>query len=216
VDTKQQRDYQRDASLSALTTEHFVMQMALGTAVSEGQGRANMFIGALSGALVAMGFATQSTDIFVPFVATIVPAIFVMGVLTTLRLVDISVESAMAEIRIANIRSYYRTLGPDAETLFAEALGRWPEGAAINPALRLGAFFGYWTSAASMTAALTALVGAAGATLLLRLAAGVELSISLLAGIVVALGLLYGFHQFQKLRIAESDRFAHETAGIPR
>ena len=204
------------AFITALNTEHFVMQNAIGAAVSEGQSRASIFIGALSGALVAMGFATQSMDIFVPFVATIIPAMFVMGVLTTLRLVDISVESTMAEIRIAKIRSYYRTLGPDAEVHFAEALGRWPESAAINPALRLGNFLGYWTSAASMIAALTALIGAAGLALLLRLVAHVDLMLSLAAGAVLAFALLSTFHRYQKLRIAESDRFAHETAGIPR
>lgn len=211
MDEKQRRD----AFISALTTEHFVMQSALGAAVSEGQSRANIFIGALSGALVAMGFATQSMEIFVPFVATVLPAMFVMGLLTTFRPVDISVESALAEIRIAKIRSYYRTLGEDAGAYFAEKLGRWPENAGMNPAIRLGAFLGYWTSAASMTAALTALIGGAGLTLLLRLVAHLDLTWSLLAAAMLAFVLLYAFHRYQKLRIAENQRFAHETAGLP-
>jgi hypothetical protein len=56
----------RSALLAAVTTEHFVMQTAIGAALDEAQSRANMFIGALSGASVAMGCATQSETVFLP------------------------------------------------------------------------------------------------------------------------------------------------------
>jgi hypothetical protein len=59
--------------ISALTTEHFVMQSSMSSAVNEGGSRANMYLGVLSGSLVAMGFATQAESIFVPFVATVRP-----------------------------------------------------------------------------------------------------------------------------------------------
>lgn len=207
-------DAQKSALLTALTTEHFVMQTALSAAISEGQSRASIFIGALSGALVAMGFAVQVAEVFVPFVATVLPALVVMGMLTTLRLVDISVESALAEVRIARIRAYYRTLSHEAAGHFPEALGRWPE-RAENPDLRLGAFLGYWTTAASMTATLTALVAGASVVLMLRLVAGLDLVLAFVAGGIVLAVLLYAFHHYQKLRIAESARFAHHTAGLP-
>jgi hypothetical protein len=203
----------RSALLSAMTTEHFVMQTAIGAALNEAQSRANMFIGALSGALVAMGFATQSDTIFLPFVATVLPAIFVMGVFTVLRLVDISVESARANIRIATIRRFYRSLGGDAEALFSPELGRWPEGD-TNPALRLGLFVGYWTSAAAMIAAIDAVVAAAWIVLLLHLGAGFGLVVAILIGAAVALGLLVAFHCLQKMRIAESDAYAEDIASI--
>jgi hypothetical protein len=201
------------AVLSALTTEHFVMQSAISAAVSEGQSRASMFLGVLSGALVAMGFATQAPEFFLPFVVTVLPAIFVMGVFTMLRLVDISVEYAQAEIRIATIRRHYRTLGGAAGSLFAAELGRWPEGH-FNPALRLGAFVGYWTSAAAMIAAIDALVAAAGIALVLHMAAGLHLLASIGIGGAAALALLVAFHLLQRARIAENDQYAADIAGI--
>src|SRR5687767_11783828 len=116
---------QHSAFLTALTTEHMVLQTSIGATLSEIQSRASMFIGGLTGALVAMGFATQSKDVFLPFVATVLPAIFVMGVLTVLRLTDISIENANAEIGIARVRQQYRKLGADAEAFFEPRFGRW-------------------------------------------------------------------------------------------
>jgi hypothetical protein len=203
----------RSALLSAMTTEHVVMQSAISAALSEAQSRANIFIGALSGALVAMGFATQSETIFLPFVATVLPAIFVMGVFTVLRLVDVSVESARAEICIATIRRFYRSLGGDAETLFSPELGRGPEGKA-NPATRLGFFVGYWTTAAAMIAVIDAMVAAAGVVLLLHLGTGLNLIVAILIGAAAALGLLVAFHYLQKMRIAESEAYARDVASI--
>jgi uncharacterized membrane protein len=201
---------QQKAFLTALTTEHFVLQASIGATLSEIQSRASMFIGALTGALVAMGFATQSNDIFLPFVATVLPAIFLLGVLTVLRLTDISAENADAEVGIARVRRKYRALGPEAEAFFQPKFGRWPE-SPVNPALRLGSFVAYWTSAASMIAAIDALVAAAGTALLLHLAAGIGLPLSIAIGAAVAIGLLVAFYQYQKLRIAELDRLATEA-----
>ena len=191
----------------ALTTEHLVMQTAVGATLSEIQSRASMFLTILTGSLIAMGFATQSMDVFVPFVATVLPAIFVMGALTVLRLTDISMENSTAYVAIARIHNMYRTFGPEAAEFFDVRLGRWPENLG-NPALRLGSFVAYWTSAAAMIAAIDALVGGAGVTLLLRLAAGAGLGLSLLAGAVFAAAVLAAFFYYQRLRIAEITRLA--------
>ncbi|HET7715609.1 MAG TPA: hypothetical protein VFK86_08265, partial [Bauldia sp.] len=119
-----------------------------------------------------------------------------------LRLTDISMESSTACVAIARIRTMYRSLGPEAAEFFDARLGRWPENMG-NPALRLGSFIAYWTSAAAMIAAIDALVGAAGVALLLKLAAGVDLWPSLLAGAVFAAGVLAAFFYYQRFRIAE-------------
>ena len=66
-----------------------------------------------------------------------------------------------------------------------------------------------------MTATLTALVAGASVVLMLRLVAGLDLVLAFVAGGIVLAGLLYAFHHYQKLRIAESARFAHHTAGLP-
>lgn len=198
--------------ISAMTTEHFVMQSSMSSAVNEGGSRANMYLGVLSGALVAMGFATQAEAIFVPFVATVLPAIFVMGIFTVLRLVDVSIDSTKALITISRIHCYYRALGGDAAEVFDVRMGRWPE--TSNPADRLGTLVAYWTSAASMIAAINSLVGAAGLTLVLHLALERDLLASIFAGAVAAVALLFAFHQLQRMRVTEIERFARDVAGI--
>lgn len=199
-----------DSFLAALSTEHFMMQTAVGAALSEIQSRASMFLAVLTGSLIAMGFAMQSTDVLVPFVATVLPAVFIMGALTVLRLTDVSTESSTAYVAIARIRARYRALGPEAAEFFDPRLGRWPENPG-NPALRLGSFVAYWTSAAAMIAAIDALVGAAGVTLLLKLTAGAGLALSLLAGAIFAAIVLAAFFYYQRLRIAEVTRLAGQV-----
>jgi hypothetical protein len=189
------------ALMSAITTEHFVMQAAIGTTISEAGSRATIYVMALSSSLVAMGFAANSTLAFLPFVATVLPVIFLLGVLTTLRMVDIAVENMQAHIAIARIRSFYRTLGPQAEAYFAAERGRWPEGRA-EPALRIGALAGYLTTAAMMIATVNAMVAGAGIILMSRWM-GIGIVGALTIGIAVAIALFALFFVYQQWRIRE-------------
>jgi hypothetical protein len=200
---------------TALTTEHFVMQTAIGATLSEAQSRASMFLGILTGSLIAMGLATRSPEVLMPFIATVFPAVFVMGAITVLRLTDISMESSMAQIAIARVRHRYRKLGPDAAAFFDVRLGRWPETMDTNPAMQLGNFVAYWTSAAAMVAAIDALVGAATVALLLKSAADASLATSLIAGAIFAAAGLAAFFYYQKWRFAELDRLAKLTHAGP-
>src|SRR5690242_13127283 len=63
---EQQRE---QAFLSAVTTEHFVTQAARGAIVGEMTGRAMLYMGAVSSALIAFGFVAPSHDV-TPFVAS--------------------------------------------------------------------------------------------------------------------------------------------------
>jgi len=65
----------RSAFLSALTTEHFVLQTAASATVSESAARASIYILSLSSTLVAMGFASQSREAF--FIGVVTVAILV-------------------------------------------------------------------------------------------------------------------------------------------
>jgi len=80
------------ALISALTTEHFVLQSALSSNTSEGGTRASLYLFSLSSSLVALGFASRSPELFVPFVAIVLPALFILGLFTVVRLVDSNLE----------------------------------------------------------------------------------------------------------------------------
>lgn len=107
----------RESFMTALVTEHFVLQSAASTTVSEAGVRASLYVFSLSSALVAMGFTAQSPEVFGPFVATVIPAVFVLGWFTVVRLVDTTVENlrflrAIARIA-ATIEALLRT-GPSS------------------------------------------------------------------------------------------------------
>jgi len=80
------------ALISALTTEHFVLQSALSSNTSEVGTRASLYLFSLSSSLVALGFASRSPELFVPFVAIVLPALFILGLFTVVRLVDSNLE----------------------------------------------------------------------------------------------------------------------------
>jgi hypothetical protein len=50
----------RPASVAIVTTEHFTLQGARSSTIAESTGRASMFLGAVTGGLVALGFRTYA------------------------------------------------------------------------------------------------------------------------------------------------------------
>ena len=106
------------AFISALTTEHFVLQGALSGNTSEVGTRASLYLFSLSSSLVALGFASRSPELFTPFVAIVLPALFILGLFTAVRLVDSNLEGILYLNGIARIRQYYRSLTPEAADTF--------------------------------------------------------------------------------------------------
>jgi hypothetical protein len=115
------------AFMSALVTEHFVLQTAASATVSEAAARASLYVFSLSSSLVAMGFASRSPETFRPFAAAVLPALFILGLFTIVRLVDTGIENQHFLRGIARIRGYYRTLTPEAAVSLSAEGGRWPE-----------------------------------------------------------------------------------------
>src|SRR5207247_2273234 len=59
----------RSAAVSFLTTEHFALQSARAMTVAESTGRATMFLGSVSGGLIALGPAQRQDRPVTPAVA---------------------------------------------------------------------------------------------------------------------------------------------------
>jgi hypothetical protein len=188
------------AFISALVTEHFVMQTAAIGNVSEAGARASLYMFTLSSALVAMGFASGSRDVFVPFVATVLPAVFLLGAFTAIRLVDSAIEYNLFLTEIARIRGYYRTLTPEAAVYFSSESGQWPEVWA-TPAKRLGAPIASTTTNASMVAFVNSIVAGAGIALLAGDRLGNrQTGLSVALGVVTAIALMAAFVAYQNWR----------------
>jgi hypothetical protein len=185
--------------LSAATTEHFVLQSANGSTYAEASARSTLYVMALSSSLVAMGFLSTSAELFLPFVAIVLPALFLLGLFTVVRLVETSLESMHCLTEIARIRAYYRSLGPEAARLFTPEGGRWPEASA--PALRLGPALAFMGTTASMVAVTNNVVAGVGAALLVRAAwPAASTWITALGGVATALVLTLAFYAYQRWR----------------
>ena len=154
------------AFMSALVTEHFVLQSVASTTVSEAGSRASLYVFSLSSSLVAMGF-TAETDAFSTLVAAVLPALFVLGWFTVVRLVDTSVGSYRVQEAIAHIRGFYRRLTPEAPYYFPVWQGTDEEAAealamlGTQPRRSIVLF-----TTAGMVAAINSLVGGVGVALL--------------------------------------------------
>jgi hypothetical protein len=195
---------ERTVLLSALTTEHFVLQTANNATYTEASARSTLYVMVLSSVLVAMGFIAGSSDVLIPFAAIVLPAVFLLGIFTVVRLVETGLESRQHLTGIARIRAYYRTLGPEAARQFSAKLGRWPE--AEPPALRLGTALAFFGTTASMIAVINNVVAGVCIALLMRfLAPSTPSWLGPAAGILGALLLTWLFYAYQRWRFDDDD-----------
>jgi hypothetical protein len=206
VDDKERQS----AFLTALTTEHFVLQTAANATVGDAAARTSLYVVSLSSSLVALGFASRSREVFVPFVAIVLPALFVLGIFTIVRLVDSVLENMRCLTGIAHIRAYYRTLTPEAGEYFAARRGRWPE-ASSEPSLGLGLVVAHFTTSASMIAVINSVVAGTGVAIL----AGDVLTnhrtvLAVTLGAVVALILIAAFLAYERWRFSLFDILTSE------
>ncbi len=192
------------AFMSALVAEHYVLQAAATGTIAEAAARASLYLSALASALVAMGFASRSAEVFRPFAAAVLPAVFVLGIFTIVRLVDTGIENQQALRGIARIRGYYRTLTPEAAVLFSAESGRWPESHSV-PSLWSGPFWGFLTTAASMVAFANSIVAGAGVTLLVANRGSERLGLAMALGTTAAGVLMAAFYFFQQWRYRNSE-----------
>jgi hypothetical protein len=192
------------ALLSALTTEHFVLQSAVNGTIAEASGRSTLYVMALSSTLIALGFTAEKEEVFSMFALSVLPLVFVLGCLSVIRLVDTVIECMQLLRGIARIRGHYRTLGPAAQRLFAADRGRWPEAPSSEPALQLGAVLAQMSTTAWMVALINNAVAGAIVTLAANRWWKVGTGTHLLLGAAVTVALTLGFYAFQRWRMASA------------
>ena len=152
------------AFLNALATELFVLQAARSAIVGEQVGRATIYMGAVSGVLIAFGFLAQVVERLDPFVAAALPALFVLGELTFGALRRNTIENIVLLQRMHRIRAYYRRLVPDAQEFFDAPDDAEYETAIRTIGLRPAALQMLFTGA-TMVAAINSIVGGTGVAL---------------------------------------------------
>ena len=185
------------AFMSALVTEHFVLQSARSTTVSEAVGRSAVYLTCVSSAVVAFGFFAAATHRLVPVVATVLPALIILGIFTFVRLVETSVENVVYLRRIEAIRRYYAALDPAAAAFFAAPDGNGAAAALASTGMRADLAEMLFTGA-SMIAAVTSILAGVGAALLLD-TASMPLFAAAITGVGVTI-LIFGLHMLWMYR----------------
>jgi hypothetical protein len=126
----------KPAWITLLTTEHYALGMQRNATISEVNGRASIFIGAVSAGLIALGFEgagnrhSAGSTVFAALVLT--PLLF-LGLVTFGRCLQIAIDDWEFSVRIMKLRVAYAQLVPELSGLLTEAdeaevtmfTGRW-------------------------------------------------------------------------------------------
>jgi hypothetical protein len=99
----------RQAAMTFATTEHFTLQGARAATISESTGRTTMFLGAVSGGLVALGLIATASRVgtaFYAFGLALLPTLSFIGFVTYERALQSGIEDRGYARRIALLRGY--------------------------------------------------------------------------------------------------------------
>jgi hypothetical protein len=181
--------------MSALVTEHFVLQGTSSSTISESGSRVSIYLSALSSGLVAIGFASTSHKALEALAFTVLPVVFVLGWFTVVRLTDTSVANIVSQRRMDLIRRYYAAIYPPAAIYF----GPGDPGVGTH-----GVRYGRWSflfTMASMVIAVNSVVGGATVALVCALAVHAPPPSPAIIGVVVGSGLLALGLRYQQRRL---------------
>jgi hypothetical protein len=156
-------------------------------------GRGTIYMGAVSSSLIALGFLAQVVTHLDPFVAAVLPAVFLLGEFTFAALLRNTLENLVLLGQMQRIRGYYRTLVPEADQFFGPAAEEERFSAAMATVGLRARPVGMLFTGASVVAAINSMVGGVGlallATKVTSLAAGAALAVGITAAVI-----LFGLH----------------------
>ena len=174
-------------AVSFATTEHFNLQTARALTVSEANGRASIYLAALSGNLIALAFVGQMSRLgatFYAFALILLPVLAFVGVVTFLRLVQASIEDIAYANRIALLRSFYLGVAPELEPYLVAVSGT-PSAAPFEGERLAPSAWQLTLTAAGMVAVVNSVVVAACTGLVLEAAGVHSLAIPVAVGAVI-------------------------------
>jgi hypothetical protein len=218
---------QQQAFMQALTTEHFTLQTARAVAVNEGNGRTALYVGALSSTLVALALVAQRSplgQLFFVVALTVLPAVFFLGLVTYVRVLQSSVEDIIYARAINRIRHYYTEIDPSQAHHFLLSGRDDVRGALANMHIR-----DTWTqflfTMPSAVAVINGLLGGVTVALAVATAAHLALLPTVLAGmvsgtVILALHVAYQVRRFAQMKATveacfPSQRRQHVTVAAP-
>jgi hypothetical protein len=187
----------KPATVSFVTTEHFTLQGARSQTISESTGRASMFLGAISGGLIALGLIATAAKVgaaFYAFGLILLPTLTFVGLVTFDRVLQSGIEDYGYALRIARLRGYYFRYAPE---LVDYLLSVPPAERMRVQGMRGGAWQPFLTIA-GMVAVITAVLGGSAVGLLAAVVSGHSLVAALVTGVLVGGAALTGLMRYQR------------------
>ena len=186
----------RAAEVSMVTTEHFALQSARSATIAESTGRANVFLGAVSGGLVALGLIASASGFgsaFTAFGLVVLPTLSFLGLVTFERVLRSGIEDHFYGRRIAQLRSYYFDRSPGLTRYMFSVP---PEGRLQMQALHEGRSQDLLT-VAGMVAVITSVLAGSAVALLAAAISGNSLFYALVFGVPAGIASLVGLMRAQ-------------------
>ena len=107
--------------VTIMTTEHYNLQTGRAMTITETNGRASLFVGALSSGLIALAFVGQLSHLgtaFYVFSLVILPTLLFMGLITFERVLQAGTADMMYNRGINRIRHLYLEYAPQMQPYF--------------------------------------------------------------------------------------------------
>ncbi len=178
--------------VTILTTEHYNLQTGRSMTVADANGRCTLFIGAVSGALIAIAFTGQVSRMgtaFFVFSLVLLPSLLLMGLITFERVLQSAIEDLTYARGIMRIRHLYLSMLPNCDPTSSDKSRR--------PMLKVGIHPSWWQvflTTAGMIAAINSVLVGVFVGLLLSALFTFPLLACTSAGVVTFL-VSFGIHQ---------------------
>lgn len=182
----------RDADLrviSLFTTDHFALSGARGQTTAEVLGRATLFLGTISGTLVALSLLATATELGWPFIVAalvLTPSVIFLGVVTFVRVLESSIEDILYARGINRLRHAYLEIATEWRPYFIKSDHDDTGGVMANMALSPDGRSQIYLTTAGMVSIINAvLLGSYAGGVLTLLGVGLELAVAWAAAVFV-------------------------------
>src|SRR5579859_4290638 len=124
MELQQNKQKSRELSsqlVSMMTTEHYNLQTGRAMTISEANGRASLFVGAVSSGLIALALVAQLSHLgtaFYVFSLVVLPTLFLMGLITFERVLQSDMADIIYTRGINRIRHLYLEYAPQMQPYF--------------------------------------------------------------------------------------------------
>ncbi|SES44092.1 hypothetical protein SAMN04488000_13254 [Lentzea albida] len=118
------QDVDKASALTILTMEHNTLQMIRTATITDATGRAGHLLTTISASMIALGFVAQVVPpaVLLTLMLVVFAALFLIGLATLFRTVELSIEDVQAGLGINRIRAVYAELEPSTRDVFVRQM----------------------------------------------------------------------------------------------